>query len=210
MLTRGSTILSIWSGINFLLASLILTSVVIFNANSPLLVMVFEKPEIAGLDARVIASLNTLTILYNSCSMALSVLVWLLIRKSLIAGQKWAFWALLFVIGFVEVMAFIASAGVGNARWQVNVRSERSVRCGHQPNGPFPIQKRQRMTRTRLKAILVSHYGAARHASHQSPCFSGSYSDQRLQGHSTPRRSTRIQGRATAHRDGSIAPATQP
>lgn len=121
MLTRGSTILSIWSGINFLLASLILTSVVIFNANSPLLVMVFEKPEIAGLDARVIASLNTLTILYNSCSMALSVLVWLLIRKSLIAGQKWAFWALLFVIGFVEVMAFIASAGVGNARWQVNV-----------------------------------------------------------------------------------------
>ena len=121
MLTRGSTILSIWSGINFFLASLILTSVVIFNANSPLLVMVFEKSEITGLDARVIASLNTLTILYNSCSMALSVLVWLLIRKSLIAGQKWAFWALLFVIGFVEVMAFVASAGVGNARWQVNV-----------------------------------------------------------------------------------------
>jgi hypothetical protein len=47
--------------------------------------------------------------------------VWLLIRKSLIAGQEWAFWVLLFGIGFVEVMAFIASAGVGNARWQVNV-----------------------------------------------------------------------------------------
>jgi len=28
---------------------------------------------------------------------------------------------LLFVIGFVEVMAFIASAQVGHARWQVNV-----------------------------------------------------------------------------------------
>jgi len=25
------------------------------------------------------------------------------------------------VIGFIEVMAFIASAGVGHARWQVNV-----------------------------------------------------------------------------------------
>ena len=121
MLTRGSTILSIWSGINFLLASLILTSVVIFNANSPLLVMVFEKSEIASLDAKVIASLNALTILYNSCSVVLSVLVWFLIRKSLIAGQKWAFWVLLFVIGFVEVMASIASARVGNARWQVNV-----------------------------------------------------------------------------------------
>jgi hypothetical protein len=121
MLKTGSTILSIWNGINFLLATLILSSVVIFNANSPLLVMVFEKSEIAGLDAKVIASLNTLTILYNSCSMGLSVLVWLLIQKCLLAGQKWAFWGLLFVIGFVEVMAFIASAGVGNVRWQVNV-----------------------------------------------------------------------------------------
>ena len=53
--------------------------------------------------------------------MVVSVLVWSLIRKSLIAGQKWAFWVLLFVIGFVEVMAFIASAPIGNARWQVNV-----------------------------------------------------------------------------------------
>jgi len=121
MLKAGSTILSIWSGINFLLAALILTSVVIFNADSPLLVMVFERSEIARLDARVIASLNALTILYNSCSVVLSVLVWLLIRKSLIAGHKWAFWVLLFGIGFVEMMAFVASAPIGNARWQVNV-----------------------------------------------------------------------------------------
>ena len=121
MLKAGSTILSIWSGINCLLAALILTSVVIFNADSPLLVMVFERSEIARLDARVIASLNALTILYNSCSVVLSVLVWLLVRKSLIVGHKWAFWVLLFGIGFVEVMAFVASAPIGNARWQVNV-----------------------------------------------------------------------------------------
>ena len=121
MLKAGSRFLSLWSGINFLLAALILTSVVIFNANSPLLVMVFEKSEIASLDARVIASLNALTILYNSCSVVLSVLVWLLIRKSLIAGQKWAFWVLLITIGFVEIFAFIASAPLGNARWQMNI-----------------------------------------------------------------------------------------
>jgi hypothetical protein len=121
MLKRGSIVLSIWSGINFLLAALILTIVVFHIGNSPILALVFEKSEIASLDAKVIASLNALTILYNSCSVVLSVLVWLLIRKSLIAGQKWAFWVLLFVIGFVEVMAFIASSGVGNARWQVNV-----------------------------------------------------------------------------------------
>ena len=121
MLKTGLTTLSIWTGINFLLAAFILTIVVIFNADSPLLVMVFEKPEIAALDARVIASLNTLTILYNSCSAMVSVLVWTVIRKNLVACQKWAFWLLLFVIGFIEVMAFIASAPIGNARWQVNV-----------------------------------------------------------------------------------------
>jgi hypothetical protein len=121
MLKTGSTILYIWSGVNFLLAALILTTVVVFNAGSPLLVMVFDKPEIAALDARVIASLNTLTILYNSCSVVVSVLVWTIIRKHLVAGETWAFWLLLFVIGFIEVMAFIASAQVGHARWQVNV-----------------------------------------------------------------------------------------
>jgi len=119
MLKKGSIILSIWSGVNFFFAALILTVVVIFKGNSPILAQVFEKYEVASLGAKVIASLNALTILYNSCSVVVSVLVWLLIRKSLIAGQKWAFWALLFVIGFVEVMAFIASAPIGNARWQL-------------------------------------------------------------------------------------------
>jgi cytochrome bd-type quinol oxidase subunit 2 len=82
---------------------------------------VFEESEIAGLSAKTIEALNTLTILYNSCSMVVSVLAWVVIRKHLVAGQKWAFWLLLCVIGFIEIMAFIASAGVGNARWQVNV-----------------------------------------------------------------------------------------
>jgi hypothetical protein len=121
MLKKGSIVLSIWSGINIFLAFVILTIVVFFKGNSPILALVFEKSEIAGLSTKVIASLNALTILYNSCSVVVSVLVWLLIRKSLIAREKWAFWALLFVIGFVEVMAFIASAPIGNARWQVNV-----------------------------------------------------------------------------------------
>jgi hypothetical protein len=62
-----------------------------------------------------------LTILYNSCSRVISVLVWLVIRKNLIAGEKWAFWALLSVNGIVEVMAFYASSYIGHGRWQVNV-----------------------------------------------------------------------------------------
>jgi len=121
MLKSGSIVLSIWCGINFILAFIILSIVVVFKGNSPILALAFEKAEIASLDAQVIAALNCLTILYNSCSVVVSVLTWPLIRKNLVAGQKWAFWTLLFTIGFVEVMAFIASAQVGHARWQVNV-----------------------------------------------------------------------------------------
>ena len=121
MLRAGSRFLSLWSGLNFLISSLILTIVVFHIGNSPLLGMVFEKSEIAGLDARAILALNCLTILYNSYAIALSVLAWFVIRLSLSQGQKWAFWALLITIGFVEILAFVASAPIGNARWQVNV-----------------------------------------------------------------------------------------
>lgn len=121
MLKAGSIILTLWCGINFLLAALILTSVVLFNANSPLLVMVFNHSEIANLEPRAISALNALTILYNSCAVAVSLLVLFIIRSQLIHREKRAFWALLFTIGFVELMAFIGSAQVANARWQVNV-----------------------------------------------------------------------------------------
>ena len=121
MLKAGSRFLSLWSGLNFLISTLILTIVVFHIGNSPLLGMVFETSEIARLDARVISALNCLTILYNSYAIALSVLVWFVIRLCLSKGQKWAFWALLITIGFVEILAFIASAPLGNARWQVNI-----------------------------------------------------------------------------------------
>ena len=121
MLKTGSRFLSSWSFLNFLISSLILTIVVFHIGNSPLLGMVFDKSEIASLDAMVITSLNTLTILYNSYAVALSVLVWFVIRLCLSKGQKWAFWVLLITIGFVEIFAFIASAPLGNARWQVNI-----------------------------------------------------------------------------------------
>jgi uncharacterized membrane protein YhaH (DUF805 family) len=122
MLKRGSMVLSIWCVINFMLAFIILCYVIVLKQNSPILqVASFSEAEIAGLSARTLAALNCFTILYNSCSLAISVLTWSLIHKSLIAGQKSAFWMLAFVIGFIEVMAFLASSYIGHGRWQVNV-----------------------------------------------------------------------------------------
>ena len=121
MLKRGSTVLSIWCGINFILAFIILCYVIVLKQNSPILqVASFSDAEIAGLSAKTIAALNCFTILYNSCSLMVSVLTWPLIRKNLVAGEKSAFWMLVFVIGFIEAMAFWASSYIGHGRWQVN------------------------------------------------------------------------------------------
>ena len=122
MLKKGSIVLSIWCVINFILAFIILCYVIVLKEDSPILqVAAFSEAEIASLSAKTIAALNCFTILYNSCSLVLSVLAWPLIRKNLVAGQKSAFWMLVFVIGFVEVMAFLASSYIGHGRWQVNV-----------------------------------------------------------------------------------------
>lgn len=122
MLKKGANILSVWCAINFILAFTILCYVIILKEDSPILqVASFSEAEIASLSAKTIAALNCFTILYNSCSLAVSVLTWPLIRKNLITGQKSAFWMLAFVIGFIEVMAFFASSYIGQGRWQVNV-----------------------------------------------------------------------------------------
>jgi hypothetical protein len=122
MLKKGSLVLSIWCVINFMLAFIILCYVIILKENSPILqVASFSDAEIANLGAKTIAAFNSFTILYNSCSLAVSVLTWLLIRKYLVAGEKWAFWMLAGVIGFIELMAFFASSYIGNGRWQVNL-----------------------------------------------------------------------------------------
>jgi hypothetical protein len=122
MLKRGSLVLSVWCIINFILALTILIYVIILKKNSPILqVASFSDVEIASLSAKTMAALNSFTILYNSCSLMISVLIWHLIRKNLVAGQKWAFWPLVGVIGYIEAMAFLASSYIGNGRWQVNV-----------------------------------------------------------------------------------------
>ena len=122
MLKKGSIVLSIWCVINFILVFIILCYVIVLKEDSPILqVASFSEAEIASLSAKTIAALNCFTILYNSCSLVISVLTWPLIRKNLIAGQKSAFWMLVFVIGFIEVMASFASSYIGHGRWQVNV-----------------------------------------------------------------------------------------
>ena len=92
MLKTASTLLTLWCAINFILALTILGYVIILQRDSPILqVASFSPAEIAALSAKTIAAINCFTILYNSCSLAISLLTWPLIRKNLPAGQPSAF-----------------------------------------------------------------------------------------------------------------------
>lgn len=122
MLKTGSWVLSIWCAINGVLALIILGYVIVLRQDSPMLqVANFAPTEIAALSARTLGALNGFTLLYNSCSLAVSILTWPLIRRELAGGDRRAFWRLVGVIGWIEVVAFWASAYVGHGRWQVNV-----------------------------------------------------------------------------------------
>lgn len=122
MLKAGSRFLSIWCAINGALAFIILGYVTVLKQDSPMLQVAGYSPaEVAAMSARTLGALNAFTLLYNSCSLAVSLLTWPLIRRELVAGDRRAFWLLVGVIGFIEGMAFWASADVGNGRWQVNV-----------------------------------------------------------------------------------------
>jgi len=122
MLKKGTFFLSVWCVINFALALFILIYVILLKKDSPILqVAAFSEEEINLLSRKTIAAINCFTILYNSCALMISVLVWPILRKNLINGEKWSFVLLLGVIGFIEAMAFLASSYIGNGRWQVNV-----------------------------------------------------------------------------------------
>lgn len=122
MLKTGSWLLSIWCVINAALAVIILGYVIVLGRESPMLqVAGFSAAEVAALSARTLSALKAFTLLYNACALAVSILCWPLIRHDLPAGDRRSFWLLVFVIGWIEVMAFWASAYVGHGRWQVNV-----------------------------------------------------------------------------------------
>ena len=121
LIKHGCSVLYWWSGINLFLSSLILFLVVSGINDSPLLSMVFVPAEVAELSPKMIGSLNTLTILYNSYAVSMSVMVWFVVRNALYNKAQWAFWAVLITIGIAEIFAFIASAPFNHTRWQVNV-----------------------------------------------------------------------------------------
>lgn len=114
MLKFGAILISTWAVINGLLATFILFSVVFLNKEPLIARVVFSETELTHLNPQALAIIKSLAILFNSLSLAFSVLVLFVVWQGLITSNVWVFWGLLITIGLVQIMQFIADSKIGN------------------------------------------------------------------------------------------------
>jgi hypothetical protein len=112
MLKVGALLLSLWSGINLLLASFILVLIVIFGEQAQMLYAVLLSDELSTHDAKILLATRSLVILFNASLAAASLMALFIIWSGLIHGKRWAFWALLLSLGLVQLFGFTADSAI--------------------------------------------------------------------------------------------------
>jgi len=130
MLKSGAIVLSIWSGLNLLLAGAILVSMTMLGGNAPGLRILFDEAAVRGLDPRALATVNALAILFNACAMAFCLLMLYVTWSRVAVGVKSAFWALAIASGSLQVFGFKSDAYLGGRNLLANVTSSAVLLIG--------------------------------------------------------------------------------
>jgi hypothetical protein len=120
MRKAGAIVLSIWSGVNSLLAGAILVSMTMFGGNAPGLRILFDEAAVRGLDPRALATVNALAVLFNACALAFCILMLYVAWSGVAAGVKSAFWTLAVAAGFLQVVGFRSDAYLGGRNLLAN------------------------------------------------------------------------------------------
>ncbi len=108
MLRAGAVLLSVWSGLNLLLAVTCIIAICCFGTNSPGLTMMVEEADIRALDPRWLACINGLAVFCNAWDAACCLLVLFITWAGLVKRARWAFWGLLIALAFLQAFAFVA------------------------------------------------------------------------------------------------------
>ncbi len=122
--------LSIWSGVNLLLAGAILIAMTMFGKNAPGLRILFDDAGVRGLDPRAQATVNAVAVLFNACAVALCLLMLSVTWSGVAAGLKGAYWALVAASGSLQVFGFIDDAYLGGRNLLANVISSAVLLVG--------------------------------------------------------------------------------
>ena len=108
MLRTGAILLTVWSGLNLLLAIACIIAICFFGNNSPGLAMMVSESDIRQLDPKWLACINGLAVFCNAWDAAFCLMVLLVTWTSLVKKSRWAFWCLLIAVGFLQTFAFVA------------------------------------------------------------------------------------------------------
>ena len=123
MLKAGAIVLSIWSGVNLLLAGAIVVSMTMLGRNAPGLRILFDEAAVRGLDPRALATVNAIAVLFNACALAFCLLMLYVTWSGVAVGTKSALWALVVTAGPLQVCGFRSDAYLGGRDLLANVIS---------------------------------------------------------------------------------------
>lgn len=119
----GAILLSLWSGANFFLAAGILVAVTVLGRPPPSLPMALDPAQIAALAPQALALVFALAVFANACAAALCLLVLIVTWTALVAGQRWAFWALVAALLPLQAFGFVSDVYLGGHNLAANLAS---------------------------------------------------------------------------------------
>lgn len=121
-LKAGAVLLSVWSGLNAIVASTV-TALTLAGRSPPALLMIFTEPEARHLDSKVISVVNAQAALANPCIVAFCILAVVVIWKGLVHQSRWAFFALAGTLVPLQAFGFVSDSFLGHHNIAANITS---------------------------------------------------------------------------------------
>ena len=122
MLKIGAVLLSVWSGLNLLVA-LAVTGLTLAGRPPPALSFLFDEAQAAQLDPRALAVINAQALLANPCIVALCALRLVVVWEGVMRRVRWCWVGLCGALVPLQVFGFVSDAALGGKNVAANVVS---------------------------------------------------------------------------------------
>jgi hypothetical protein len=130
MRTAGVVLLSLWSGLNLLLAVGIVLAMLAFGRHAPALSLTLSSAEVRAADPRLLGTVDALAILGNACIAGFCALVLVIVWQALVKGARWAWPALAVSMIGVQACGFFSDARLGHHDLVANLASTAVLMVG--------------------------------------------------------------------------------
>jgi hypothetical protein len=123
MLKTGAVLVSIWAGLNLLLALGIVISMAFLGRHPPSLALFVDPATVRQIHPQVISLIDALGMFANACAAAFCALALVIVWKEVVAGARWGLTAISVVAGFLQACGFVSDGYLGHRNLAANVGS---------------------------------------------------------------------------------------